>query len=316
VRRYRNVYRNGKTYRRYKPRSQKLISNRRSVFPVQTPLDRKHYKLDDKYNFVTEIHFNDTWDAGALQGPITGMVSNLTQVGSFFNSSSFNDRKMTFATSFSSAQIPGDDIIGQNYVFLYVSSVSVTWTVTRSDHNDDFPVDILMAPINTSQKASLGNVGGNYFVGPSHSPDENCWVNTKLLPGAKVRRLSTVTSSKPTRTMSIHIPLKKYMIPGFPDSNPTFWKTTNKGGVSAWTLLDDQHSSFLYMALHAPFDVDAFVTQDLKCCYYITAFQPRVPSQIFFGLTDNPTGPTGGATGPGGDPVYPVGPTGLTGGLY
>jgi len=269
--------------------------------------------LDNIDNFVTNIHFQDSWDAALLQGPITGMVSNLTQAGAFFDSKAFNDGKMTIASGFSSCQIPGDNIIGENYNLLYISSVSVTWTVTRSDHNDDFPIDMVMAPLNYLQKAALGNVGGNYFVGPSTTPDPQAWINAKLLPGAKVRRCSTVTSGSPTRSITMHIPLKKYMIPGYPDANPLFWKSTNKGGVSSWSLLDDQHSCFLFMGIHSAFDLDCFVTQDLKCIYYITAFQPRVPSQIFFGETLNPTGPTGGATGPAGSPVYPAGPTGILG---
>lgn len=313
---YRRYQRGGKFYRKYKKpgwksrsyssKKQKIMINRRSVFPVTTSLDRKRYKIRTSYDMTTLTNHSITWDPVQQTGPYMGGWSDLVDPKNTFGHNFFNDGKMCQLQSQGTSYIPGDDIIGQNYSYLYITSVTIDWKVARTDHSGDYDVECIFFPTSPQQFDETGKVNNIPFYPPENTPSYNSWQAAKLYPGGFKMKVSGGFGSKTFAARRIHIPMKKYMIPGFPLASQAFWTTTNNQPHTAWTAPGQDYSVFGNYLFLCPINGQVLLHHKISITWNLTAFQPYGPSKIFAYAVCGPTG-TSGSTGDNG--------TGMTGPL-
>lgn len=313
-----------------KRKSQKITGSRSKYrFPVDYPEDRGHYKIRAIDTLTTTSFPEQKWDNVAKRGPLAGYMNYLQTPGSLLASSTFNDAGggsgSTSLDTIASNNYPGDDVVGQTYDYAYVASVSISWTVTRSDDSSDYPVHFLMAPVSTTQLDYFGSqvTSGTkrvFFPGPSDVPDHTAWGNSILLHGAVHSKVGSIKGSSRSKTIKLHIPLKKYLFPGYPTALPdvsthveagvtvtnSWLCKTNGGGYSGWNFPDGAHQCYLYMCLYFPIAgaPDTRLTHSVRATWYVTGVMARIPSRIFWGAVEE-SGGGSGATGPGGTGTFP-----------
>lgn len=264
-------------------RSQRISKNSRHVYPINTPADRRLFKVRFNETFVSTTAFDSQWDPGQFQGPLASYAVSLSRPGTVLNDVLFNDGKLSSVSNESSSQVPGDNIIGNSYGLAYLSSVTIKWSVMRSDHSSDFPIQLCMVPFNYFQLLHLHKVNGIVWPGPSTVPDDHAWSNIKQFPNKRLSMLTNPFGDHTTCSVKIHVPIKKYTYPGFPNATNQWWHNTNNGGFSGWSTLDPSFSAYLLLAAYLPFGAgDTILTHKFEVTQYITAFMPYVPSDVLY----------------------------------
>lgn len=231
-------------------------------------------------------------------------------------------------------------IIFNTWRMSYPTSVTVTWTLMRADGNDDSTSQFGIFPCNTDQYGQLtGPTPANRVPPIVPNPgnpgreDIDRWNNFKRQKGCKWKRIGNRQQTAGRRTIKIHIPLKKFSIPGFPDASSRFWTEHNCNNQTIIRPLSDLCSyGVMGIYLDSP-STNAIYDFTMKVDYYVTHFQPNL--QLFRSCAgcnipspedaNGPSGPSGitfdstgqeidpcfgcpgytGATGPGYGPIGP-----------
>lgn len=170
------------------------------------------------------------------------------------------------------------------YRFAYVSSASVSVSVTRSDNGpqadggiDPTTVQLLLCPLNDSQRAQLSTIGANPVVttwpsGASAFGGHGAYDLFLEQPHRKTARLSMASSGKPYAYSRIHMRNAKYMPLGN-EQYSVYWNDfaaeTNPTG----------YNPYLWIGVFAPSPTQGalmYLQLTIKIKLYITCFMPRL----------------------------------------
>lgn len=233
---------------------------------------------------------------------------------------------------------PGDVNWGpifNKWSLCYVSSVSLHWTLCRCSAEDDSFTEFGMVPLNNTSAGKLTGTSPNKRFPPEESKStdtekaNSAWTLFKRQPNVKFARIGNTTRPPLSRTIKMHIPVKKYAIPGYPLASSAFWtETFCNSQARADPGADFRCYVNMGIYLNSP-STAALYDYSLKVKYYVTHFEPNITLyQTCIGCrpyVGDATGINGGITGESGpdrpyvDPcsecpeaVALGGPTGVT----
>lgn len=275
-----------------------LNIDHRNRWLVTVPYDRQHNKL--KVNGIGQLTWNDSNHLGFScpldpvlfsQGDeaLGGAVSGFWPLYDGKTNGWFNDGTHSVFTADRGMSIfPGTDYLTTRYYFGVLTGVKVRWTVTRTDHNDDFNTRIMMVPLTSTQISSLSGGSYPYNKFEGQTPQDQ-WANAMLQKDSMSANLTSVFSARPSATLKQYIKIKKYMPPDFPHASALYWWLHSDFGdfiesgnrtSRDWVSPDDNHLSYMWFGMYndGPAGSDGF-EHKLSVTFYYESFYPRVISQ-------------------------------------
>lgn len=317
---YRKVKRGGKTYRRYKKSSQRIVSNLKNRNPASRGLDREHFKITSRFTGTL------VWVNGALASwtyPLTRIVDlsdnkdHTLPAGTWTKPANGSDYNFT---DVGTINIPGTLDISNKYANLYISSVDINWQVARSDAQDDSITRMHIVPINYYKYLGLDKTfsPNNFWPGGDLY---DSYDNMLQEPEVKSATLSAARANRQFGSLTVHVPFKKFTSPGFPLSSAQWWTDTVYGSNSSlWSPPDNAYNPYAVFTLYNDgLGSDVRFEMKFSFTYYITAFNPRIQGLVSLAGPQGATGlygdqyPLGGLTGPSGAPGFGPFPQGMSG---
>nr|QKI29029.1 Cap [Kummerowia striata CRESS virus] len=274
---YRRIRRGGKVYRKYKPASQKITGTKvKAHYPLGRALDRDHVKLSCTWSGRMN------WLTGKIATWAFPLLWPVDQNDGGFPSDSVWNVTSAYTSTGSYNKYQGLISMCERFERFYVSSVSFWIKVERDDAVDLSHTELAVVPLNPTQWNGMTATSGPYKFFPGANADEQ-WANMKMVPGVQVKTLSAASGGGPsTQFIRVHVPIKKYAIPGYPDASETFWFRMNANGTSL-TTPSFSFNPWIWIGLfnRGGFSLEGIdFNIEMKATFYTTWMQPRLNSAL------------------------------------
>jgi len=270
------------------PRSQKITGiGGRSHYALGKTKDRDHIIHDKTWKgtmewvsgsiATTAIAANHPFDVGAG----TGIDQGFPHPNIWANAAAYT-------STGSAPDYQGQLTMTGRYAHCYVSSLSIEWKCGREDHNDDAITRMLMVPLNQAQRGGLAGTFPNLTWAGATA--EVQWENARRQNEAISTELTSVTANRQIATLSMHIPIKKYTIMGYPQASGEFWYdlTANSSVIVA---PNPTYTSYVWLGLYnngASLPSGTIIDHEITCKFYVTYFQPFQNDVCQFKFTGTP----------------------------